>query len=85
MSPRLAPTPVFVAQSATVPYAMADVWHGVHARLPVVLLADCPSALGAFRASAGAELHRCGSMAVLGSSPTPVGPSFLQLLHTFNE
>ena len=40
VSPRLAPTPVFVAQSATMPYAMADVWHRVHARLPLVLLAD---------------------------------------------
>ena len=83
VSPRLAPTPVFVAQSTTLPYAMADVWHRVHARLPVVLLADCPSALGAFHACAGAELHLCGSMAVLRSSPTLVGPSFLLLLRTF--
>ena len=85
VSPRLAPTPVFVAQSATLPYAMADVWHRVHARLPVVLLADCPSALSAFHACAGAELHLCGTMAVLRSSPTPVGPSFLLLLRTFRS
>ena len=62
VSLQLAPTPVFVAQSTTLPYAMADVWHRVHARLPVVLLADRPSALGAFHACAGAELHLCGSM-----------------------
>ena len=79
MSLQLAPIPVFVAQGTTLPYAIADVWHRVHARLPVVLLADCPSALGAFHACAGAEPHLCGSVAVL-RSPTPVGPSFLHLI-----